>query len=111
MPASTATSPPTRITVVESDSCHFCADAELVLTELAGTYPLLTVSLDVRSPEGADLMARHRAAMSPLVLLDGRFFSQGRLPRRKLSKILAARYGGPSARGSAQPMSATISGD
>jgi hypothetical protein len=28
-----------------------------------------------------------------LVLLDGTFFSHGRLPRRKLAKALHARYG------------------
>jgi hypothetical protein len=29
--------------------------------------------------------------MFPLVLLDGAFFSQGRLPRRKLRALLASR--------------------
>jgi hypothetical protein len=35
--------------------------------------------------------------MSPLVLLDGTFFSSGRLPRRKLEKLLSGRYGGVGA--------------
>jgi hypothetical protein len=31
--------------------------------------------------------------MSPLILLDGAFFSSGRLPRPRLEKTLAARFG------------------
>lgn len=86
-------STPTRITVVESEACHFCADAQQVLAGFAATYPLTVDSVDVRSESGRVLMARHRAAMSPLVLLDGDFFSNGRLPRRKLAKVLAQRFG------------------
>lgn len=82
---------PARITVVESDACHFCADAHRALDELAASYPLVVERLDVRSEDGLRLMRLHRASMSPLVLLDGAFFSHGRLPRRKLAKVLAAR--------------------
>ena len=31
--------------------------------------------------------------MSPLILLDGAYFSSGRLPRRKLAKVLDKRFG------------------
>lgn len=86
---------PVRLTVVESAACHFCADAQAVLAELADHFPLVVETIDVRSEAGQVLVARHRAAMSPLVLLDGAFFSNGRLPRRKLAKLLAARYGAP----------------
>lgn len=30
---------PARITVVESEACHFCEDAHRTLAELAGRYP------------------------------------------------------------------------
>jgi len=36
-------------------------------------------------------MRDHRAPMYPLVLLDGVLFSSGRLPRRKLARLLATR--------------------
>lgn len=87
----------TRVTVVESEACHFCADARRVLGELAQHYPLTVRTLDLRSAEGADLMRTHRASMSPLVLLDGAFFSHGRLPRRKLLRLLTERYGASAA--------------
>lgn len=82
---------PARITVVESEACHFCEDAHRVLTELAASHPLIVQSVDVRSEAGQRLMRKHRASMSPLVLLDGEFFSHGRLPRRKLAKLLLQR--------------------
>lgn len=85
--------PPVGVTVVESGACHFCDDAHRVLEELGRTYPLCVEAVDVRSEEGQRLMRQHRASMSPLVLLDGDFFSHGRLPRRKLTKTLAQRYG------------------
>ena len=83
---------PVRITVVESEACHFCDDARRVLAALSASYPLAVERLDVRSAEGGRLMGEHRATMSPLVLVDGVFFSNGRLPRRKLGRLLDSRY-------------------
>lgn len=97
----TAPTSPTLVTLVESEACHFCADAHLVLDDLAIDYPLVVETLDVRSEPGRRLMALHRAAMSPLVLIDGAFFSSGRLPRRKLATHLTRRYGVPTAARSA----------
>lgn len=87
------TGTPAQITIVESEACHFCAEAQHELTRLAATFPLTVATVDVHSAAGRDLMARHRAAMSPLVLLDGAFFSSGRLPRRKLIEVLEQRLG------------------
>lgn len=97
MPLPTPAAEPVQITLVESEACHFCADAHEVLEVFATSYPLTVESIDVRSDTGRALMARHRAPMSPLVLVDGAFFSSGRLPRRKLEKLLSGRYGGVGA--------------
>ncbi|NMR21571.1 glutaredoxin [Cellulomonas fimi] len=88
--------PPLVVTVVRAPACHFCADAEQVLGELGRDYPLTVRTLEVASPEGRNLVAEHRAAMAPLVLLDGQYFSSGRLPRKKLLKELQARAGSPA---------------
>lgn len=89
-----------RVTVVEAPACHYCDDAlealhamarEMASTATGSLLPstLLEIeTVNVRDPRGAALMRDHRAAMSPLVLLDGEFFSQGRLPRRKLAAAL-----------------------
>ena len=82
------------VTVVNSPACHFCADAEMALAELAGSYPLVLDTVDIRSGRGQDLVRLHRPPMSPLVLLDGEFFGFGRLSRRKLTKALDQRLAG-----------------
>ena len=82
---------PTNVTIVESEACHFCVDAHAALEQIALDHPLVVETVDVRSPRGTALMQQHRAAMSPLVLVDGAFFSAGRLPRRKLRKLLETR--------------------
>ncbi len=87
----TSHTPRPRITLVESPACHFCQDARQAIDEIGREHPLELEIRDVRSTEGASLMQIHRAAMSPLVLLDGEFVSSGRLSRGKLRKLLSAR--------------------
>ena len=91
-----------QVTVVESEGCHFCVDAHRALAEAAESYPLAVRTLDARSAEGRALMQDHRATMSPLVLLDGRFFSHGRLPRRKLARVLGQRFPSGSGAGASR---------
>ena len=83
--------PSTAVTVVHTVACHFCEDAEAALAELAGEFPLAVELVDAAGPRGAALIREHGAGMFPLVLVDGAFFSVGRLPRRKLRKVLTAR--------------------
>lgn len=80
--------PPLAVTVVDAPGCHFCEDAEAVLSELSGQFGLEVSRVPIDSNEGRALTARHRPALSPLVLLDGQFFSSGRLPRKKLIRVL-----------------------
>lgn len=81
----------TVITVVHQQACHFCADAQAALAELGQEFPLSVELLEATGPRGAALLSRHRAPMLPLVLVDGAWFSIGRLPRRKLRKLLGSR--------------------
>ena len=80
------------ITVVHSPACHFCDYARAVLADLATEFPLTVEFVDCTEPRGAALIRQHRAGMYPLVLLDGGFFSAGRLPRKKLRAQLTARF-------------------
>lgn len=79
------------VTVVYTYACHLCEDAGAALDDLTSRYRLRVNLVDAATPEGAALVRRHRAAMFPLVLIDGGFFSCGRLPRRKLGRLLDAR--------------------
>jgi len=82
--------PTIAITLLESPGCHLCADARNALEELSDSHPVSVRRVDARSPEGLELVARHRPALQPLVLVNGQPFSAGRLPRRKLQRFLAA---------------------
>lgn len=76
------------IVIVQAPACHFCTDADEAIAELASEYALTVTYLEVASDDGMDLMQRHGAGMSPLVLLDGGFVSSGRLSRGRLRKML-----------------------
>ena len=80
---------PVRVTVVTAPACHFCEDAQAALTEMAQIRPLAVRLVDAESPAGQALLSAHGTGMFPLVLVDGVFFSAGRLPRRKLARLLA----------------------
>jgi hypothetical protein len=82
---------PTTVTVVHAPACHLCTDAQRALAELAADHPLAVELVAAADPRGAALLADHRPAMFPLVLVDGAFFSAGRLPRTKLRRLLDAR--------------------
>lgn len=79
------------VTLVQAPACHFCDDAEAALADLARSYPMTVERVDVRSEAGHELVRRHRPALNPLVLVDGAYFSAGRLPRRKLAQLLGQR--------------------
>lgn len=87
-----ATRTATAVTLVTSPGCHYCDDAHTHLRTLIedGTRIELTV-IEATSAEGRSLLDAHRPAMYPLVLIDGDYFSAGRLPRRKLDALLQHR--------------------
>ncbi len=79
----------TTVTLVTSPGCHFCDDAHTHLRALIDAGAPIELSLiDATSAEGRSLLGVHRPAMNPLVLVDGAYFSAGRLPRRKLDALL-----------------------
>lgn len=80
-----------QVTVVPSPACHFCQDAEQALEDLAREFVFDLELVPIESPRGARLVAEHRPALNPLVLIDGAYFSAGRLSRKKLIKLLATR--------------------
>ena len=83
---------PAQITVVTAPGCHFCEDARQTLSQLAADGAAIEVELvEATSPAGLALLAAHRPPLNPLVLVDGTYFSGGRLPRRKLQALLDRR--------------------
>jgi hypothetical protein len=90
-PEASVMSGPAQVTVVTAPACHLCQDAQAALAKLGQVYPLAVRLVTAESSEGQALLHAHRAGMFPLVLVDGEFFSAGRLPRRKLTRLLARR--------------------
>lgn len=82
---------PPDVLVVSAPACHLCADAETALAELTHSYALNVRTIEASSDEGRRVVAEHRPALFPVVLVDGAVFSVGRLPRGKLRKVLEAR--------------------
>jgi len=78
----------TEVVVLSSPACHLCEDALEVLSELRREFPIRVREVGMESPEGRELARIHRPAMPPAVLVDGAFFSAGRLPRKKLRSLL-----------------------
>lgn len=76
------------VTLVHADACHFCEDADAALARLAEDFPLRVERVEAQSAAGRRLVDEHRAPMYPLVLVDGEFFSCGRLPKAKLRRRL-----------------------
>jgi glutaredoxin len=87
---------PTTITLVHAEACHFCTDAGETLEDLEREFAIEVQTVRADSVLGRALVVAHRPAMSPLVLVDGQFFSHGRLPRKKLTRLLEARSQAPA---------------
>lgn len=80
---------PLTLTVVTAPGCHFCEDAQDAICLLAAEgFRVQLDSVDAQSDQGLRLISQHRPAMNPLVLVDGQYFSAGRLPQRKLRSLL-----------------------
>lgn len=86
--------PAPQLTVVTQSACHLCDDAHRALDDIARGHDVAVQYVESATEEGAALLARHRPPMMPLVLLDGAYFSAGRLPRKKLLKALSLRDAG-----------------
>ena len=95
-PQAQAVGIPIVVTLVEAPACHLCEDAKFALVALARSFPMRVQVVSIGDEAGRALMEQHRAPMSPLVLLDGQYFSSGRLPRRKLERRLAKALRGES---------------
>ncbi|MDP9302299.1 MAG: glutaredoxin family protein [Actinomycetota bacterium] len=77
-----------EVVVVRAPACHLCEDAIETLDEIRARFPIDVRLVEIDSDEGRAIVARYHPALSPAVLIDGRLFSSGRLPRKKLLRAL-----------------------
>ncbi|WP_282007001.1 glutaredoxin family protein [Propioniciclava sinopodophylli] len=79
----------TTITIVTAPGCHFCTSAQDAVNRLVAEGAAVRLAtVDIHSDAGLRLVAHHRPAMNPLVLVNDQYFSAGRLPERKLRATL-----------------------
>lgn len=78
----------TEIVLLTKGDCHFCDQAKDVLARLAGEYELEVREVALDSDEGRRLALEAGAPFPPVVFVDGRSFSFGRLSERRLRKAL-----------------------
>ncbi len=79
----------TEIVLLTKADCHFCDQAKEVLTRLAGEYDLEVREVALDSEEGGRLALEAGTPFPPVVFLDGRAFSYGRLSERRVRRALA----------------------
>lgn len=80
-----------RVLLLTQAHCHFCEQAEALLTRLAPEYGFSVSTLDIASPEGQSLAERNGIFFPPGIFLDGVSFSYGRPSERKLRRELERR--------------------
>jgi hypothetical protein len=78
-----------QVVVVDSPGCHSCEETHRVLRDLEEDgYPIEVTALGAHTSRGRTLMQEHRAAFTPLVLIDGVVAGQGGLSRRDMLTLL-----------------------
>ncbi len=80
-----------EITLLAQSDCEHCHHAQDVLERLAADYPIHITSVDIATPDGAQLAEATGVLFPPGVLVDGDPFSYGRLSERKLRRELDRR--------------------
>lgn len=79
----------TEVVLLTKEDCDYCDQAKGVLARLAPELGLHVRELPLESSEGRELAEGSGALFPPVLFLDGRPFSYGRLSERRLRKALA----------------------
>ena len=81
----------TEVVVVSAKYCDLCERAKEVLARVGADHAIRVRDVSLESGEGRRLALATGAAFPPVILLDGRLFSYGRLSERRLRRELASR--------------------
>jgi glutaredoxin len=84
----------TVVTLLTQTSCAFCELAKETLARLSQEQDFETEEIGLETEEGRVLGERHGILFAPGILVDGAFFSFGRLSERKLRRELQCRNDG-----------------
>ena len=77
-----------EVVLLTKDDCDLCEQAKKTLERLSDEFELHVRHVALDSSEGVELALEAGAPFPPVVFVDGRAFSYGRLSERKLRKTL-----------------------
>lgn len=78
-----------KLQLLTTPGCSHCAQAKVILKKVKKDYPKLKVEeVDMATPEGQELIAKHQIMTSPGIVINGKLFSTGGLDEKKLRKKL-----------------------
>jgi glutaredoxin len=80
----------TEVLLLTKEDCSFCDQAKKTLLRLGDDFELSVREVPLDSAEGAELSRAAVAPFPPVVFVNGKPFSYGRLSERKLRKALVA---------------------
>ena len=78
----------TEVVLLTKTHCDFCEQAKAVLGRLAAEYVLEVREVALESEEGRRLALEAGAPFPPVLFMNGRPFSYGRVSERKLRRAL-----------------------
>jgi glutaredoxin len=81
----------THFLLVTAPDCHFCHDAQKILTKLSLTFPIDVEEISLDLDRGQDLATKHGILFPPGLFLDGDYVGFGRPSERKLRRLLEQR--------------------
>ena len=78
----------TEVVLLTKEDCGLCDQAKQTLDRLSAELELRVREVTLDSEEGSKLAHEAGAPFPPIVFIEGRAFSYGRLSERKLRKVL-----------------------
>lgn len=77
-----------KVTLISSPGCMHCVAVKGTLKQLKeDKYPTLEVQdVDMASPEGQELVAKHKIMASPGILVNDEFFAMGGATREQFEE-------------------------
>lgn len=81
-----------HVTIISSADCDNCTEVKEFLEQLRLEQPALAIEeLKIDSPGGQELAIEHGILASPGLLIDGKFFSMGKVDKEQLEEKLRSK--------------------
>ncbi len=72
------------VTFIMFENCDLCDYIKKILYKLEGEYDLSITEVDGSSDFGKKLLKKYKAKEKPVIIIDDKFFSQGKVTEKAL---------------------------